>query len=93
MVFTLFCCLMTHDRFRSTVVVTKDENILIVGLHEITFTGNLLDSFRISVEFLNLSLVTTELGIIPFLLRRQLINALEVLDMTPHAVVVEESYE
>ena len=84
---------MTHDRFRSTVVVTKDENILIVGLHEITFTGNLLDSFRISVELLYLSLVTTELGIIPFLLRRQLINALEVLDMTPHAVVVEESYQ
>ena len=70
-----FCCL--------GLFVTEDKNILIVFLHKIPLTGNLLYRLRIGVEHLNLLTVTVILLGMPLDLVLQFTNLLLVLEMMP----------
>ena len=82
---------MFLDRVFHFTIITQHEDVLIIGLHEITLTGNLLHRLRISVQLTDASLITTIIGIVFLRLLLQLIDALHILKMAPETVIIEKA--
>ena len=75
------------------LIVTQYEHVLIVSLHKITLTGNLLNSLCIAIEGTNLLLVLMVAFGLLFYLVLQVADTLLVAYMTPDAVLIDKTYE
>ena len=82
---------MIHNGFGRTIVIAQHEDILVVGFHEIALAGYPLHRLRVGLQFPDLCLIALEGSIVSPRLFRQLINTLEVLDVTPYAVLIKEA--
>ena len=87
----LFSFLMIINGFRSTIVIAQYKDILVVGFHEITLTGDLLHRLRIGLQLPDLRLIALEFSVVPLRLLRQFVDTLEILDVTPDTVLVKEA--
>ena len=93
MLCTLLSCLIVYNRFGGTVIITQHVDVLIVGFHEIPFTGNLLHRLRILVQLTYLSLISLVGGIVLVDFLLQLADTTLVLEVIPDTVLIEEAHD
>ena len=74
------------------MVIAEHKDVLVIGLHEITLAGYLLDGFGIARPLLQLLRVVFVLGIIPLYLVLEVAYLQLILDALAEAVVAYHTH-